>query len=286
MGLLLGRGLEGGNKLHLPQKPVDPDVDTFFGVMDTAGESYLASEVTMLDNLTTTLKNDGTWDLFTLLWFPVGAGVAEAMRALKHPDGIGTAMTNNGGNFVNADWDRTLGLDGRDQTANHYIDTLVTEDDIGASNDFHIGLITESTRSPALPGTGLVTDFGRAISRSKLSIQLRQGLGGYCRAWTVNYWITNRGTSGNAALYIAGREGNRGYYYEDSSNLGEVIFSDGNSEANTAGNFRLFSTSVNSDLISGRVISAAFLGEGVTDVTQGLINSAFQSARAERASIS
>lgn len=137
--MVLFSGSSLGNLFKPPSSVVqalEPETITYFAAMDAAGESYWPSEKALIDNLVKSLKSASLWVRPTLLWMPVGASLSGAMRALKHPLGVGTAMINNG--FTEATWDRLLGLDGRGVT--HWIDTRTTEFDYVPSVDTHIAV--------------------------------------------------------------------------------------------------------------------------------------------------
>jgi hypothetical protein len=74
------------------------------------------------------------------------------MRAIKHPNGVGTLMTNSG--FTQGRWNRLQGLDGRNVT--HRINTLTDETHYSPSNSTHMMLCVEE---PA-PSAGSFRDMG------------------------------------------------------------------------------------------------------------------------------
>lgn len=279
MTLLTGAGLGGGG-LILPvvagAAGNDVDVDTFFGVMDAAGESYLASEVTMINNLVTTLKNDGVWDLFTVLWFPVGAGVDEAMRAFKHPNGIGTAMTNNGP-FTDADWNRNTGLNGEGKSNAFFIDTLTTEADYAPNSDTHILAISETASA-----AGLTRDIGTATTdRFQLIIKITPNSGGFFRTFTPNTGVENATVAAHDGVFVGTRKDSVAYFYRDATLAAST--SRTGVDSSTTEPITIFKAVNNS---SNKRFSGVSLGKGITPANHALIEAAFQSARAERASIS
>ncbi len=118
---------------------LDPAVQSFQAVINSAGESVSAAEYNRLNDLVVSLKASGVWNRIMTLWAPVGATLSEARRAIKHPSGAGTQLPAP--NFMPADWSRLIGLDGRGMN-NRSLDTGIAENTIPGT-DSHLAVVIE-----------------------------------------------------------------------------------------------------------------------------------------------
>ena len=273
MGLLSGGPLSPGGFLSAISGDlsltVDPDVATFFAAMDSAGEAYWLSEKVMLNNLATKLKQDSVWNLFTMLWFPVGESLTGAMRALKHPLGVGFKMTNNG--FTQDKWNRKIGIDQRSVDAHIETGTFVNQH-YSNSNNFSMAVQSESSTNR------LGIDIGSSDKNAPLLFTSLNG-------GTRTIYRTNG--SGSAiddgtiigeriGLFIASTIGANAYL----SKNGQIY-----ATRNDVPIYPPISSTAQIELFRGRytdyaakIISAGFLGKGLTINQHSQIRDAFDTA--------
>jgi len=252
----------------------EPEADTFFAAMDAASEPYWQSEVGMVNTLVSSLKTANLWDKFTLLWLPVGETLAGSMRALKHPNGAGTVMTNVG--FTAANWNRLAGLDGRGVT--HRIDTLTTEGNYAPSTNTHIMVIVEEPP----PSPGPFREVGRLTGNG---FELIISFGGF------SYYRSFSGQSGAEISAIAAPTDIRGVWvgsrlegvarlYHNGGQRGAVAANFAAQAPVTTTNIGLFATGTS---VSSKLLSAASIGRGFTPAEHEAVNTIFQTARSARA---
>lgn len=184
---------------------LDPAVQAFQTAVNSAGESVSAAEYTRLNNLVVSLKANGVWDRILTLWAPVGATLSEARRAIKHPLGSGTQMPAP--NFVAADWNRTIGLDGRGMN-NRSLDTGVAENTIPGI-DSHIAVVVEP---PVVSGPH--RDIG-VITNNSMMLMVDNNGGSYYRSYNFNTGLENIVMSGNTGMILGTRSGNSASLWRD-----------------------------------------------------------------------
>jgi hypothetical protein len=273
MSLLTGGPLGGINLKGLIAQALETETVQYFAAMDAASESYWPSEKALIDSLVRALKVAGVWGKITWLWFPVGASLTGALRALKHPLGVGAVMQNFG--FSQVQWNRLIGLDQRTVIAR--INTLTTENQYGPSTDFHALIISEA-EAAYTPNSR--RDIGTAgIDKS----QLITGYGSSCFFWSMSA----NGISGAASPYPR-----VGIYGGTSTVSGVKIFKDGTTLAtagalNTnaaSGTAPMYLFSANS-AYAMKLLSGASLGKGLNDGEWQSVYAALQSARTARASL-
>jgi hypothetical protein len=276
MTILTGGAIGGVNLRGAIAQALEPETVTYFAAMDAASESYWPSEKALIDNFIKALKNTTPlplWDRPRLLWMPVGASLSGAMRALKHPLGVGTVMTNNG--FTADRWDRRAGLDGRG--VSHYIGTGTTEFNYTPSNDTHLAVSVESEI------TGAYRDMGNGGSDS---FQLIVSFGGdsYYRAFDPVTGIeAMQGVlSTDRGVVMGVRSGTVSSLFKGSQKLGSQT-RNADSTPPKAGEIRIFSTFDNS---SNKILSMASAGKSFLDNEAIQYSSIIQAARTARAALS
>jgi hypothetical protein len=273
MTILMGGPLGGINLRSAIAQALEPETVTYFAAMDAASESYWPSEVALIDSLVRSFKLAGVWGKIFWLWFPVGASLTGALRALKHPLGVGTVMQNFG--FAQAQWNRLVGLDQRTVTAR--INTLTTENQYGPSTDFHALIISEAE---AAADPNARRDIGTGGIDSS---QLISGYGSACFFWSMSA----NGISGAASPYPR-----VGIYGGTSTVSGVKIFKNqeilataGALNQNSAsGSAPMYIFSANSDY-SRKLLSGASLGKGLSDGEWQSVYTALQSARTARTAL-
>lgn len=261
MGILTGGPMSPGGLLTVAGVAIDPDVATFFAAMDTASEPYWQSEKIMLNNLVTALKTDGVWGLFTLLWFPVGESLTGAMRALKHPSGVGFKMQNNG--FVAGKWSRLTGLDSLDRAG--YIDTLSQVQDYSPITNFHAAIWAEEGGG----GYDIANDNSFTPSFIFSSAIYRPG------NYTYNFPVEN--TVG----WIAGSTKNSQVkLWKNAVLKGTLSVNPSEATVQSAATYRIFRG--RDTQTSERKLSMASIGRGFTDAQHATVYNAFSAARTAR----
>ena len=155
----------------------DPDAAALFSAIEGDGHALWNPEKAMINSLAISLKAEGLWDLIMLLWVPIGPTVDAAMRTLKHPQGVGTKMTNSG--FLAEDWNRLQGLGDLAPEHGKFIATGATalECSPNALNT-HISLVAEN----AFTSPDFQRDLGTINSGGfQFLLRLSSGLGAYLR---------------------------------------------------------------------------------------------------------
>jgi hypothetical protein len=274
--ILTGGPLGGINLRGAIAPTLDPETVTYFAAMDAANEPYWPSEKLLIDGLIKSLKIAALWNKIILLWMPVGALLSGAMRAIKHPLGVGTALTNTG--FSEGDWGRTVGLDGRFSSFAR-LDTRITEFDL-ISNNTHVMLISEAFNSA---GSGSNRDIGvKDKNRTLYCINLNTNTGLH-----VSFSSQGSEYSGSPGSPI-------GVYIADRSNSKTRIIKNGQSLINTAqvgsviapesGNIMLFGVYSGSQS-AHKIFSGMSMGLSMTDTEAQAYNTILQAVRTARAAL-
>lgn len=184
---------------------LDPVVQAFQSAINSAGESVSAAEYNRLNDLVVSLKADGVWNRIMTLWAPVGATLSEARRAIKHPLGAGTQLPAP--NFILADWNRSIGLDGRGMN-NRSLDTGIAENAIPGT-DSHLAIVIEP---PVVSGPH--RDIGVITNNSMMMMADYNGQA-YYRSYNFNTGLENIVMSGNTGVILGIRSGNNGSIWRD-----------------------------------------------------------------------
>ena len=160
---------------------LDTDVAAFQAVLTSNSNSFDQQEITMLNTAITAIKAEpGLWDTIRFLWIPIGNGdLNSALRCIKHPDGVGTSMTNT--NFVGGDWNYQLGL-GDTSNTNKKVGTLY--------NPSQDGLVADNTHVCVVSETDSNSPEQRELSGFTLILQRSSGNSFY-RSFEVSSAIEN-----------------------------------------------------------------------------------------------
>lgn len=273
MSLFTGEGLEGSSLFSsaLLDLPIDADVATFFGILDGAGEAYLPGEETLMNNFVTSLKDSGAWDKGEFFWMPVGATVATATRCIKHPSGVGTILTNNGP-FLDADWDRTLGLSGVGKSNAFYLDTLTVENDYDM-RDCHLSVTSETV------GLSIFSrDIGTtSADRFQVIVNFSSNKA-FFRAPLPDTGVETADNGVSDGVFLGNKLDDLAELWRDSTLLGSATR--GAAPATTAEPISIFRVNSNT---SGKVLSSASAGLGFTTAERESYVAAIQATRTERA---
>ncbi len=229
---------------------LDPAVQAFQAAVNSAGESVSAAEYNRLNDLVVSLKANGVWDRILTLWAPVGATLSEARRAIKHPSGSGTKMPAP--NFVAADWNRTIGLDGRGMN-NRSLDTGVPENSIPGT-DSHLAVVVEP---PVVSGPH--RDIGVITNNSMMMMVAYNGQSFY-RSYNFNTGLENIVMSGNTGVIVGTRSGSNASLWRDGVSQGSTAAASatGVASANTINVYRARLDQ------SNKIMSGASVGLGMT----------------------
>lgn len=251
---------------------VDPDVLAFKAVLDANSESYWDSEITMLDNFVKACKaGSGLWDEIITLWVPIGSWGDNVFRALKHPSGTGTLMTNN--LFVSGDWTRTSGLDGT--AGGRSIDTLTSESDYTPSDDTHMMVVSETSGV-----TGSHRDLG-VLPSDRFQLIISFSNGAFYRSFTSGSAIENQSNTTTDGVFIATRKSGTATYWRDTTVIQSVAATNSPDTAG-AGNIHIYRANLQN---SNKVLGAASVGEGITSGQQAAYETALQALRTERSNL-
>lgn len=275
---------------------LDSDVTAFFAAMDAANEPYWPSEKTMVSNFVTALKAPfsgnplGVWPLISLLWLPVGGLLAGSMRALKHPSGIATAMTNTG--FVSDKWNRLVGLDSRD--GGGFINTLTSGSTyfVTGETSQHICVVSEQIN---LSWNAFSFDIGTDVHDST-RFATRYGGGGGNGVDPTGGSIGNilfrpYGAGGSAGLnfvpgvpvvgsYVGSQTGETISLWRNGNLLATETGKPAGSTPGTAPVF-IFKSGV----LSYKTLSLASIGKGLSGAQYLVYHDAIQAARTARAAL-
>jgi hypothetical protein len=254
---------------------LDSDVATFFAAMNAANEPYWPSEVAMVNALVTSLKSANLWDKFTLLWLPVGQNLSGVMRALKHPQGVGTAMTNVG--FTQERWNRLVGLDSRE--TNHSINTMTTEGNYSPNTDTH--MMVSVAEGAALSGPN--RDMGSSGDRFQLIINFNN-TGAYYRSYLSGSAadVVPPALLGNAqqGVWIGSKSSTHGSVSKDGQLLAHVIRPPTLQASDTTLPISIFRAHTR---VANKCFDAASIGKSFTPAEHEAVNTIFQTARSARA---
>lgn len=274
MGLLSG-GVGVGSGIYLPTivDQLDPDVAAFKAVLDSAAESYLPAEITLLDTLVKALKSAAVWSKIRMLWMPVGASLAPAARAIKHPSGTGYKMTATG--FAASDWDRRIGLDGRAATNTKFVGTNVRVNSLPSSLSTHLMVASETAGV-----VGDYRDIGQVdANRFQLIIGFREQ--GYYGSFSLTN-VRNVAVPSTKGIFIGTRLNMASSYWRNGAKLYGRNDDNEPSESGADSEIVIFRAF---NFYANKILSAASVGVGLTDAEAIALSNAVQAARDARAAL-
>jgi hypothetical protein len=279
MPILTGGAIGGINLRGAIAQSLEPETVTYFAAMDAAGEAYWPSEKALIDNFIKALKNTTPlplWDRPRLLWMPVGASLSGAMRALKHPLGVGTVMVNNG--FVASKWNRLIGLDSLNGVG--FIGTRTSEFDYTPNNNTHMALDVVAHN---LSGDSAFRDMGvRDADRFQINVALINS-SAYYRSFLAQQG-DQFGSDGSNAVgqFVSSRTAGDSLFVKNSTIQASSILA--SNQTPVAGDITIFQTQ-SAYQKSHKVLAFASIGKGFTQSEALQYSAIIQTARADRAAL-
>ncbi len=229
----------------------DADVASFRSLVTAAGEDVSASEYSRLNTLATTLKAQGVWGRIFMLWVPVGGSLAVARRCLKSP--LGTGYRMGSAVFLESEWNRSVGLDGRLMNGRQLVTGLIGNDIV--FNDSHMSIHIEPPANDALNRR----DMG-VFSSNSTQINVFDSEGIY-RSANTTIGLENIPLSPNTlGLMVGTRQSSDARFYQNG-NLRSQVTTAATNVASTQ-QIRIFRARTDQ---SGKVMSAASIGLGLTN---------------------
>ena len=260
----------------------DRDAATFFAAIENDGHTLWDAEKTMINNVIRSLKSSGLWNLMTLLWIPVGPNLDSALRAIKHPNGIGTKMINVDNQFIETDWDRRSGLTSRNNLNACRIETLTTPVAYAPGDDTHMCLVSEDAGA-APAGERDMGDFNNVGAFEFILLFRTVGfLGAFYRPNGVSSGFEDANTSAPAlGIWIGTRTGPQAAIYRDNIIIGSTTGL-APAGAPSTGSVTIFAAS---NGYANKRFSAASIGKGLSAANANGYHSILSTLRSERAAL-
>ena len=257
----------------------DLHVEVFFTILTRQKEGFWPSEKKMLQRLATACKKvPGLWQAITTAWLPVGAWGDNVFRALKHPQGAGTLMVNEGVGFEAADWNRLEALNGEGKPGNTYIDTLTTENDYAPSDNTHIMALSESANSRE---TGFFRDVG-TIGSNTFQLIIRFNELAYYRSFDNLTLLDNLPNTEINGVFVGTRLPEDVSHFWRNSTLLQTGNPTTPPQAPVGNNIGIFRANNNQ---SDKKLAAASLGEGISISQHSKYEAVLQRLRSDRANL-